>query len=226
MSKIYYYDTTKKYNLPKMISNHVIDDLIGDSLSDMIENIEDRSLGLIVIGNTTNLNDADFVVKNEADKERLEKLLENVNKYTITVYPTNSGWFTNKCDSVVIISNKLDLSISELEGFIKGFFEIQGDGSSNRETVLRDVVIVNNKIGRYYVCNIRDSSNMMSCPNLDYAKSLCDTNPSCVVKDGDGKIIYKSRYGKVNISQTSTVVNSNGTYNSTLSYGERAVFNL
>ena len=215
MSKIYYYDTTKKYNLPKMISNHVIDDLIGDSLSDMIDNIEDRSLGLIVIGNTTNLNDADFVVKNEADKERLEKLLENVNKYTIAVYPTNSGWFTNKCDSVVIISDKLDLPLNELEVFIKNFFEIQGDGSSNRETVLRDVVIVNNKVGRYYVCNIRDSSNMMACPNLDYAKSLCHTNPSCVVKDGDGKI-----------SQTSTVVNSNGTYNSTLSYGERAVFNL
>lgn len=229
MANIYCYDTTGEMKFPKQVSNHKLIVLKKDSIDENIDSIEDGSLGLIVIANISNFGDnVQFVTTSDKDKERIKNLLEDDDANNVISTDSTYGWFTPKCSSVVIISDKVGISSQEFEYFVKEFFEINENGESKREAIIRDVLINKpNSTDRFYVVNIRNRSNIIEVPNLYYAKQLCDTNPCCIVKNSNGDTVYKSKYGIVNISNKNTVTqySEQGSKN-LLSDGEIGVFNI
>lgn len=230
MANIYCYDTTGEMKFPKQVSNHKLITLKGDSINENIESIEDESLGLVVIADVSNFGEAvQFVTTSEKDKERIKNLLEDEESDNVISTDSTYGWFTTKCNSVVIISDKVGISSQEFEYFVKEFFEINENGESKREVIIRDVIINKpEKNDRFYVVNIRNSANTIEAPNLSYAKQICDTNPCCVVKNSDGETVYKSKYGAVNISRKNTVIQYNEQSGNRVSLtdGEVGVFNI
>ena len=228
MANIYCYDTTGRMKFPIQVSNHKLTTLKEDSIDSNVSMIEDGSLGLIVITDISNFgNDVTFVTTSEEDKKRIEDLLDDSDFGKVVATDSTYGWFTTKCSSVVIISDKVGISTQEFEYFVKEFFEINGNGESKREVIIRDVIMNQPEtVDRYYVINVRNSANSIEAPNLTYAKQVCDTNPCCVVKNGKGEIVHRSRYGVVNVSNKTNVTQYDRQSSNVVSNGEMGVFNV
>lgn len=229
MANIYCYDTTGKMKFPQQVSNHKLITLKENTIDANIAKIDDKSLGLVVIADVSNFgDDVTFVTTSDKDKERIINLLEDGDNGKVISTDSTYGWFTSKCSSVVIISDKVGISTQEFEYFVKEFFEINSNGESGREVIVRDIIInSSNKVDRYYVVNIRNSSNSIEAPNLTYAKQICDTNPCCVVKNGNGEIVYRSRHGIVSVSNNKpTISQYKNEGNDFITTGEMGVFNI
>ena len=223
MANIYFYDNNTGRNIPETLSGHKTTVLIGSTVDEIKENILPNSLGLCVF--TILKGTMDFVVFSEADKNRLENILSlSGDRYNIRV-ASQSIWFSDKVQSELIISSNVDIPDQKLNKILVLFFNITPDGYNENE--VRMVSISKPKYSTdYWVFNIRNDKPIIKVPRLDYAISVCDKNPCCVVKDSRGNIVHKSNYGKVTIMPDNTVETLSAPKESITEKGKRVAFNI
>ena len=93
-------------------------------------------------------------------------------------------------------------------------------------TYLRKVDEFNKKnikpVEMYSVQNTRNGEIIIKTPNKEEAINVCDKSPCCVIKTRDNNIVYKSRFGKVDLATSTRILKarhsqSNGVFSITIS---------
>ena len=74
----------------------------------------------------------------------------------------------------------------------------------------------------YSVQNTRNGEIIIKTPNKEEAIKVCDKSPCCVIKTRDNNIVYKSRFGKVDLATSTRMLKarhsqSNGVFSITIS---------
>jgi len=189
--KIYMFDNQTGRNIPKSVDTVDVELLIGSKISDIHNSIEKGSRLFCVF---TPLNDVDIIVPSEYDAKILNDVLSfGKYNYKIEVKPS-SIWYSNNADRNIIISDKVDLDENGISTMLRLYLD----------TVKKDKIASGeiHPIEMHSVFNIRSGKTLLKTPDYVEAKTICDKNPCCVIKNREGEIIYKSAYGRVSVPLT------------------------
>ena len=190
MGKIYMFDNNTGREIPEKIDTQKVDLLLGSTVTDIHNNILNKSSMLCIF---TKIADSDFIVPTEKEAERLRGILDFGNyNYTVEV-KKSSIWYTNKVDKNIIISDSVKLDVNKLSYLLAIYLNfINPDGSPIR------------KPGELYIVkNTRNSKEICKTPKYDEAISVCNQSPcTVIIKNSTQEVIYKSQYGKVPVTYT------------------------
>jgi hypothetical protein len=183
MNNVVVYDNNTGRDLPTKIDVYNVDVLLGNTISQVIDSIENNVKLFIVF---THLQNLDFVVYSNEDKEYLEELL-SFGKYNYKVdKKDNSPWYTNKAEKCVIVSDSVTMDNKELSNLLS-LFIIKSNNTIQQKEI-------------YIVSNYRNRKALLKTPIYDEAVKRCDKEPcGVIVRRSDSVIIYRSKFGKVAI---------------------------
>lgn len=196
MNNIYMYDNHTGVTIPSKIDTLPITVLTGNTVSDLHKAIEPYSKLFCVF---TTIKDADIIVPTEEEANIVKRILDmNQSKEYKVEVKESVSWYTDKVDKNIIISGDL-----MDEKMISSFFTIYLDLLKDINKVISRIKevkqFVSNNREIYYVMNTRTNKVTIKVPRLEDAKRICNENPCLVVKNRQGKIIYRSNYGKVKL---------------------------
>lgn len=184
---IYVFDNSGR-NLPERFGTYCYELLIGKTLTEAHNNISGHPLALITF---THIANVDFIVPTEEDKQILKGIFtEMLYNFNITV-SDNSIWYSKKAKNNIIISDSVFSNKNDLESFLHLY--INAISNKGKEEKKREMYIIENK---------RSGNIILKTPDFELAKKTCDKNPCCVIHTRDGKHVYNSAYGKVDIPYT------------------------
>ena len=186
MNNVVVYDNNTGRDLPTKIDVYNVDILLGNTISQVLDSIE-NSVKLFIV--FTHLQDIDFVVYSIEDKNYLEELLSfGKYEYTVEKKDKNIPWYSSKAEKCIIVSDSVTMDNKDLSNLLSLF--IARDGS-NEIVKQREM---------YIVSNYRNRKVLLRTPLYDEAVKRCDNEPcGVIVRRSDNIIIYRSKYGKVAI---------------------------
>lgn len=185
MNNVVVYDNNTGRDLPTKIDVYNVDILLGNTISQVIDNIQNNAKLFIIF---THLQGIDFVVYSNEDKNYLEELLSfGKYNYTVEKKDTNIPWYTNKAEKCIIVSDSVTMDNKELSNLLSLFI------ARNSNVITKDREM-------YIVSNYRNRKVLLRTPIYDEAVKRCDNEPcGVIVRRSDNIIIYRSKFGKVAI---------------------------
>ena len=198
MNKLYMYDNNTGIIIPNKLGTVPIEVLIADSVKGLHNLIENKSKLFCVF---THIPDADIIVPNEHEVSIVKKILEldSSDKEYVVIAKSSVSWYTDKVEKNIVISDSVKMDDKMFSSFFTIYLDMLKDinkGVSHVQEVKTQRTI---RPDIYYVVNTRTNKINIKVPKLDDAKKICDQNPCLVVKDKTGKVIYKSKFGKVKL---------------------------
>ena len=198
MNKLYMYDNNTGIIIPNKIGTVPIEVLTADSVKGLHNLIENRSKLFCVF---THVPDADIVVPDEHEVNIVKKILEldSSGKEYNVIAKASVSWYTDKAEKNIIISDSVKMDDKMFSSFFTIYLDMLKDINKGVSRVQEVKTQHSTRPDIYYVVNTRTNKINIKVPKLDDAKKICDQNPCLVVKDKTGKVVYKSKFGKVKL---------------------------
>lgn len=198
MNKLYMYDNNTGIIIPNKIGTVPIEVLTADSVKGLHNLIENRSKLFCVF---THVPDADIVVPNEHEVNIVKKILEldSSGKEYNVIAKASVSWYTDKAEKNIIISDSVKMDDKMFSSFFTIYLDMLKDINKGVSRVQEVKSQHPTRPDIYYVVNTRTNKINIKVPKLDDAKKICDQNPCLVVKDKTGRVVYKSKFGKVKL---------------------------
>ena len=198
MNKLYMYDNNTGIIIPNKIGTVPIEVLTADSVKGLHNLIENRSKLFCVF---THVPDADIVVPDEHEVNIVKKILEldSSGKEYNVIAKASVSWYTDKAEKNIIISDSVKMDDKMFSSFFTIYLDMLKDINKGVSRVQEVKTQHPTRPDIYYVVNTRTNKINIKVPKLDDAKKICDQNPCLVVKDKTGKVVYKSKFGKVKL---------------------------
>ena len=188
--RICMFDNNTGAEIPSIINTFPVDLILGNSVNEIHNNMNQCQLFCVF----THLNDYDFVVQNDSDKEILDSIIHFSGRPYSTSVKSSSIWYSKKAERHLIISDSVKLNEKDLSVILSLFLtqiESQRKSKSTKPVTM------------YFVINTRNSKEIIRTPNYNEAAIVCDKSPCTEICDRDGNVIYKSKFGKVAPRKTS-----------------------
>lgn len=205
--KIFFYNNHTNFDIPKKINTYPVDVIFGNTMSEVKAIINNCQLYVVY----THLADCDIAVPTQQDKDFIQGIL-NFTKRKEIVAVKDSIWYSENADRNIIISDTCDFLLADITAILT--------------TYLHKVDEFNKKnikpVEMYSVQNTRNGEIIIKTPNKEEAIKVCDKSPCCVIRTRDNNIVYKSRFGKVDLATSTRILKarhsqSNGVFSITIS---------
>lgn len=187
-SKIFIYDNIG-IDIPSKIGVYPVDVVFGNTISKIHESISPCKLFCIF----THIHGKDIIVQDEKDKAVLRSVLKFGHlDYRVDV-KDNSIWYSKNAERNIIFSDSVSITSDQLETLISMYIS---------ELIAKEKIENKYRNSVYFVRNTRNSEELIRTPNLEEAIRLCNSKPCTAVFTRDGKIVYKTKFGRVAVPIT------------------------